>query len=52
MPPPQRLALRQKAEGDNAAVTRGAIISGAAGPAAILIAGLGFFLLMKALRPR
>jgi hypothetical protein len=52
MPPPQRLALRQKAEGENAAVTRGAIISGASGPAAILIAGLGLFLLVKAMRPR
>ncbi len=52
MQSPQRLALRQKAEVENKAVTRGAIISGASGPAAILIAGLGFFLLVKAIRSR
>jgi hypothetical protein len=50
MQSPQRLALRQKAQDENKAVTRGAVISGASGPGAILIAGLGILLLVRARR--
>ena len=52
MQAPQRLAARQKSEGQNSSVTRGAIVAGAVGPPVLFLIGLMAVLLARALRSR
>lgn len=50
MQQPQRTALRQSAEDENKAVTRGAVVSGASGAGVILMAGLIVLFVARARR--